>query len=91
MKSYPIKADLDLYVDPYAAIPTEIIKQNPWHWDPLETDHNDGGHWLYQDTSVSWFDLAEWAIAKSNEVRVPQKYWWWDDETNQAMHADESS
>ena len=27
MKSYPIKADLDLYVDPYAAIPTEIIKQ----------------------------------------------------------------
>ena len=90
MKSYPIKADLDLYVDPYAAIPTEIIKQNPWHWDPMEVNHKDGGSWLYQDKSICWFDLAEWAIAKSNEIRVPQKYWWWDDEKNQAMHADES-
>ena len=90
MKSLAIRADLDLYVNPYAAIPTEIIKQNPWHWDPMEVNHKDGGSWLYQDKSICWFDLAEWAIAKSNEIRVPQKYWWWDDEKNQAMHADES-
>ena len=90
MKSYSIQADLDLYVDPYAAIPTEVIKQNPWHWDPGETNHKDGSSWLYQDNSVPWFDIAEWAVQKSNEIRIPQKYWWWDDENNQAMHADES-
>ena len=46
MKTYPIKSDLSLYVDPYQAVPKEVIEQNPWHWDPSETNHKDGGSWL---------------------------------------------
>ena len=80
MKTYPIKADLDMYIDPYAAVPQEIIKQNPWHWNPQETNHKDGDSFIYTDASINWFELAEWAVAEANEIRVPQKYWWWDEE-----------
>lgn len=86
--TYPINARIDSTISPRDAIPEEILKQSPWHWNAQEQIHSDGDSFMYKSDHVDWTELANWAIARSNEVRVPQKYWHWHD--GHAMHAKES-
>lgn len=76
-------------IDPKTAVPTEMLEQYPWHWNPMQEGHKDDA---YYDSNVEfdWKSLSEWAIKKCNEDLVPQKYWWWNDDENAVMHAKEN-
>ena len=86
--TYSINARIDSTINPKDAIPKEIIKQSPWHWNAQERNHNDGDSFMFNSEHVDCRELGNLAIARSNEVRIPQKYWHWHG--GHAMHAKES-
>jgi len=90
MRNYPITHDLDALINPRDAIPQAILDQSPWHWNPQETNHQDGESFMYKSDHLDWKSLGAWAIRRANENRVPEKYWWWDVENELAMHAEDS-
>ena len=80
---YPIKKPLDRTYHPRNAVPEVIREQHPWHWQAQKTDHDDADCFVENIDTIDWTQLAGWAVQKANEVRVPQKYWWWNDETEE--------
>ncbi len=73
-------------IDPKHAIPDEILSQYPWHWDPMQKDHED--HLCYmKNLEFDWKGLGDWSIDKCNIKQTPDKYWWYDDENDAIMHS----
>ena len=56
-KSYPITARIDSSINPKDGIPEAILEQSPWHWNPQETDHNDGESFMFQSEDLDWTEL----------------------------------
>lgn len=90
MTTYPIKARIDRTISPKDAIPAAILEQSPWHWDAQKTDHQDGNSFMFQESTIDWTDLGSWAVEKANADRIPHKYWWWNEDTQEVMHAEDS-
>ena len=87
---YPIRKPLDRTYHPREAVPEIIREQHPWHWQAQKTDHEDADCFVENIDTIDWTQLAGWAVQKANEVRVPQKYWWWNEKTEEVMHAEDS-
>ena len=54
-------------LDPKQAVPTEILEQYPWHWDPMKQDHDDNSCFMHNVDDFDWKSLGDWAIKKCNE------------------------
>ena len=77
-------------LEPKHVVPTEILEQYPWHWDPMKKDHDDASCFMHTIKDFDWKALGDWAIKKCNEHLTPQKYWWYDDENDAVMHANDN-
>ena len=77
-------------LEPKHAVPSEILEQYPWHWDPMKKDHDDASCYMHKIKDFDWKALGDWAIKKCNEHLTPQKYWWYDDENDAVMHANDN-
>ncbi len=80
----------DHRLDPKQAVPTEILEQYPWHWDPMKKDHDDASCFMHTIKDFDWKALGDWAIKKCNEHLTPQKYWWYDEDNDAVMHANDN-
>ena len=45
---------------------------------------------MHNIKGFNWKALGDWAIKKCNEHLTPQKYWWYDDENDAVMHANDN-
>jgi hypothetical protein len=46
--------------------------------------------YMHTIKDFDWKALGDWAIKKCNEHLTPQKYWWYDDENDAVMHANDN-
>lgn len=75
-------------INPETAVPQQIKDQYPWHWNPMDKEHSD--HENYIGTlDFDWNALSKWAIDKANQDEIPQKWWWYNDITEEVMHAED--
>src|SRR5210317_2094243 len=87
---YPIKKPLNQQLHPREAVPSVIREQSPWHWNAQKRDHDDADCFVKNINTIDWVELGNWAVARANEQRVPEKYWWFNEETEEVMHAQDS-
>ena len=81
-----IKKPLSSNVDIKSAVPDYILEGTPWHWDSQKRDHTDEEAFVKNIDHIDWKALSSWAISKANEVKIPQKYFWWDEKEEKVMH-----
>jgi len=81
-----IKRPLSSNVDIKSAIPDYILEGTPWHWDSQKRDHTDEEAFVKNIDHIDWKALSSWAISKANQVKIPQKYFWWDEKEEKVMH-----
>lgn len=87
---YPIKKLIqETRMDPKPAVPQDILDQYPWHWDPMKKDHEDYKAYV-GNVKFDWQALGDWAVKRSNEHRVPHRYWYLDEDTGIIHHGDEN-
>ena len=84
---YKFKIPLDP-INPKDAVPDAILEQHPWHWDPMQSDHNDAGCYRGK-VDFDWEGLARFAINKANDHMTPEKFWWYDYDNERIMHAND--
>ena len=56
----------------------------------MKKDHDDASCYMHTIKDFDWKALGDWAIKKCNEHLTPQKYWWYDDENDAVMHANDN-
>jgi len=81
-----IKKPLSSNVDIKSAVPDYILEGTPWHWDSQKRDHTDEEAFVKNIDHIDWKALSSWAISKANQVKIPQKYFWWDEKEEKVMH-----
>ena len=48
-------------LEPKHAVPSEILEQYPWHWDPMKKDHDDASCYMH---TIKDFDSTKSAYQK---------------------------
>ena len=48
-------------IDPKVAVPKEILKQYPWHWNPMESNHADDTHFM-KNIDFDWQGLGDLSL-----------------------------